>query len=336
MFMKMRRPFAGTAVLLPSVLAVTTFFAGCEQSKQPTAPAASAAPISAQKVFIQFEGPWAFAPDPKDANMVLAIAPKAKGHRDLFVKASNTATLASGTYELAVPPRSGTASATLDAGIAQAKNDAAIVQRAFDAKGSRYAIRLPKPEAYVAASRFRSRVGPTYPPDATTEKDYATEVSLLYTVSALSGFSLSGTLDSGTFDPMLLQIESPHVRFVIEPDQYDDPADLCNLHSRGSFQDLTKLLNLTLYVDFPNDPADCHKKDPQNPYPGKAANGRPSTLDRWVAELNGKLPMQDVKLGNLAGLVANHRWNDLRRVAAAVFFGKPAMDCRAPVIVLGP
>jgi hypothetical protein len=345
--MKMRRPFAGTTVLLPGILAVTTFFAGCDQSKQPTTPAASAAPISAQKVFIQFEGPWAFAPDPKDANMVLAIAPKAKGHRDLFVKASNTATLASGTYDLAVPPRTGTASATLDAGIAQAKNDAAIVQRAFDAKGSRYAIRVPKPEAYVAAGRFRSRVGPTYPPDATTEKDYATEVSLVYTVSSRSGFSLSGALDSGTFNPLLLQIESPIVRFVIEPDQYDDPADLCNLHSRASFQDLTKLLNLTLYVDFPNDPAECHKKDPQNPYPGKAADGSASARDRFVAALGRNSAEPDVReatvaragitLGNLVWLAANGRWNDFRQNAlvAIYWFSHSSMDCRAPVIVLG-
>jgi hypothetical protein len=341
--MNMRRPFAG--VLLPSVLAVTTFFAGCEQSKQATVPAASPAPI---KVFIQFEGPWAFAPDPKDANMVLAIAPKAKGHRDLFVKASNSATLASGTYDLAVPPRSGTASATLDAGIAQAKNDTAIVQRALDAKGSRYAIRVPKPEAYVAAARFRSRVGPTYPPDATTEKDYATDVSLLYTVSALSGFSLSGTQDSATFNPMLLQIETPIVRFVIEPDQNDDPADLCNLHSRASFRDLTKLLSLTLYVDFPNDPADCHKTDPQNPYPGKAADGRDSTRSPFVAVVSGNSAERDVwearvararvTLGNLAWLAANGRWRDLQQnaLAAIYWFGRPAADCRAPIVVLGP
>lgn len=344
--MNMRRPFAGTAVLLPSVLAVTTFFAGCEQSKQATAPAASA-PISTQKVFIQFEGPWAFAPDPKDANMLLAIAPKAKGHRDLFVKASNTATLASGTYNLAVPPRSRTASATLDAGIAQAKTDPASVQRAVDAKGSRYVIRVPKPEAYVAAGRFRSRVGPTYPPDATTEKDYATEVSLLYTVSALSGFSLSGILDSGAFNPMLLQVESPIVRFVIEPDQYDDPADLCSLHSRASFRDLTKLLNLTLYVDFPNDPADCHQKDPQNPYPGKATDGRASTRDRFVAALSGNSTDGDAKeatvaragvtLGNLAWLAATGRWRDLQQnaFAAIYLFGHSNLNCKAAALVLG-
>jgi hypothetical protein len=280
--------------------------------------------------------------------MVLAIAPKAKGHRDLFVKASNTMTLASGTYDLAVPPRTGTASGTLDAGIAQAKNDAAAVQRAFDAKGSRYAIRVPKPEAYVAAGRFRSRVGPTYPPDATTEKDYVTEVSLLYTVSALSGFSLSGTLDSGTFNPMLLQVESPVVRFVIEPDQYDDPADLCNLHSRSSFRDLNKLLSLTLYVDFPNDPADCHKTDPQNPYPGKAADGRASNRDRFVAALAGDSAERDVReitvaragitLGNLAWLAANGRWNDLQQnaLAAVYWFGHSSLNCKAPTVVLGP
>jgi hypothetical protein len=342
--MKKRHHFSGTAALLPGVLAVAALFAGCSQSTMTTPPP----PPPSQKVYVQFEGPWVFVTDPKDPNIVLFIAPKAKGHRDLFVKASNGATLASGTYELAVPPRTAVASSTRDRDIAQAKTDPANVQRALDAKGARYAIRLPKPEAFLAAGRFRSRVGPTYPPDATTEKEYATEVSLLYTVSALSGFSLSGTQDSATFNPMLLQIETPVVRFVIEPDQYDDPADQCNLHSRASFRDLTKLVSLTLYVDFPNDPDDCHKKDPQNPYPGKAADGRASTRDRFVAALGGNSAARDVReatvvragitLGNLAWLAANGRWNDLQRdtLAAYYLFGHPAMDCKAPIVDGGP
>ena len=41
----------------------------------------------AQKVvLVTFEGPWAFAPDPNDANHVFAFAPKTKSHHDLVVE----------------------------------------------------------------------------------------------------------------------------------------------------------------------------------------------------------------------------------------------------------
>ena len=81
----------------------------------------------------------------------------------------------------------------------------------------RYVIRLPKPEAYVAARRFRSRVGAKYVPEATTEQNYATQVSFRYSVSTLNGFSLAGTPDTGTFNPLLLQLDTPTIRFAIEP-----------------------------------------------------------------------------------------------------------------------
>ena len=41
--------------------------------------------------------------------------------------------------------------------------------------------------------------------------------------------------------------------------------DACNLHARGAFRDLAKLVNLKLFVDFPDDPSACRAKDPQKP-----------------------------------------------------------------------
>src|SRR6266481_9712481 len=41
-----------------------------------------------QKVLVTFEGPWAFARDPNDANSVFAFAPKTSSHRDLVVQVS--------------------------------------------------------------------------------------------------------------------------------------------------------------------------------------------------------------------------------------------------------
>jgi len=249
---------------------------------------AKAAPPPAETgdVFVVFEGPWAFAPDPEDDSRILALAPKTKGHRDLNVAASNNSNLAAGVYDLSVPSHGTPAAATLDASFAQAKIDAKSLQRALDDKSGRYVIRVPKPEAYVAAKRTRSCVGATYPPDASAEQNYVTSVSLRYTVSSLNGFSLSGTPDSGTFNPLLLQVDTPAIHFMIEPAQDDDPSDKCDTHSRESFRDLVKFLTLMLYVDFPDNPADCHAKDPQKTRPAKA-QGPMSPFEQVTTLLGG-------------------------------------------------
>ncbi len=117
------------------------------------------------------------------------------------------------------------------------------------------------------ALRHRSRAGSSYPPDASTEMEYATAVSLRYSVGSLNGFSLSGTPDTGTFNPLLLQVDTPVIRFAIEPTEDDDA---CNTHSRQAFHDLVQLVGLTLYVDYPDNPSSCHDKDTQVPHGNKA------------------------------------------------------------------
>lgn len=291
-------------LVLASVFLAALIMVACNQTKEiaPAAQPATQAAPTAEKVFVVFEGPWAFAPDPKDANSVIAIAPKTKSHRDLFVQAWDK-TLASGIYDLSLPPRTGPAAGTVDPNILQAKIDPHDVQHVLDNKLERYAIRLPKPDAYVAALHRRSRVGSVYPPDASTEKDYVTSISLRYSVTTLNGFSIAGSPDSGAFNPLLLQVETPTIHFVIDPAQDDDK---CNTHSREAFRDLTKLLNVTLFVDFPNDPSECHGKDPQNPRPTKA-------------EMDGRFPG--------AGGLKQHL------LAAIYFFGRQSGDCLTPVIV---
>ncbi len=313
--MKNPRHSRRSLVVLASVFLVTLITVACNQANNGTKEtplAAQQAALSTQKVFVVFEGPWAFAPDPKDANSVIALAPKTKSHRDLFVQSSDK-TLASGIYDLSLPVRSGPATGTIDPNILQAKIDAQSVQHALDNKLERYAIRLPKPEAYVAATHYRSRAGSVYPPDASTEKDYVTSVSLRYTVSTLTGFSLAGAPDTGAFNPLLLQVETPTVNFVIEPAHDPDPADKCNMHPREAFRDLTKLLNLNLFVDFPNDASGCHDKDPQNPRSVKTeiTPSSPSWLIRGSA---GRLNQQ---------------------LAAIYFFGLHILACKAPIIVAG-
>src|SRR5882762_5012977 len=163
--MKTPRHSRSSLVALAGAIAATLLLVACQQSQPPaTAPAAaeSKAAAAAKEVFVVFEGPWAIVPDPKDSNSVLLLAPKTKAHRDLYVTASNNSTLTAGTYDLSVPGRTGSAAGVFDESILRAKIDPKNVQRVLDDKSSsRYAIRLPKPDAYLPASRHRSRVSAT-------------------------------------------------------------------------------------------------------------------------------------------------------------------------------
>lgn len=256
--MRTPRHFTNTLVALVCAALATAFLIACQQSQQP----APEPKITTSDVYVIFEGPWAIVPDPKDANSVLAIAPKTKSHRPLAVTPANT-TLEAGIYDLAVPAHGAGHDVDADKGFLRVNVDPKNVQRVLDDKMERYAIRLPKPEAYRAETRYESRVGSTYPPDPSTQQNYVTAVSLVYSVSSKAGFSLAGTKDvGGAFNPLLLPLDTPTVRFAIDPAEAN-PADDCSTHSRTAFRDLVRLLGVTLYVDFPGDMGDCHKKDPQ-------------------------------------------------------------------------
>ncbi len=310
--MKNRRRFARipvtrTGIALLSLFALTLLVA-CNQSPSPAAAPMASTPKAAptKEVYVVFEGPWAVVPDPRDANSVLVLAPKTKIHRDLFVAASNESMLVAGTYDLSVPAHGAATSASLDPSFAQVNIDAKSLQRALDDKSNRYVVRLPKPEAYVAARRYRTRLGPSYPPDASTEQNYASSVSFLYTVNSLNGFSLAGASDAGTFNPLLFQLDTPTIRFAIEPVQADDPKDLCNMHSREAFRDTTKFLGLALFLDFPNDPPGCHDKDPQKVRSTKAEAG--AGVPRYP----------------------------LAAMYLYLFFHGSAVDCHPPILFLNP
>ncbi|MGA2422780.1 MAG: hypothetical protein ABSG07_02165 [Terriglobales bacterium] len=343
--MTIRRHFTITRVGLASAVLATLSLVACNQSQPPTAAPASpeskatATAAPTKEVYVIFEGPWAIAGDPKDANNILLLAPKTKHHRDLYVTASNHSTLASGTYDLSFPGHVGPGAGAFDPAILRAKIDPKDAQHVLDSKAVRYAIRLPRPDAYLPSHRHRARAGSTYPPDVSTEKEYATAVSLRYSVSSLSGFSLSGTPDSGTFNPLLLQVDTPAIRFVIEPTEDDDR---CNTHSRQAFHDLVQLVGLTLYIDFADNPSDCHDKDPQVPHGGKAHAGLASSVERIAALLTGNLA--DVQAADGTAGEAPSRYFSFiakstiarkiaQRLGAFIYlFGTSGVDCRGIVI----
>jgi hypothetical protein len=330
-------------VALAGAVVATLSLVACQQSQPPAmAPSAaeSKAAAAAKDVFVVFEGAWVIVPDPKDANRVLLLAPKTKAHRDLYVTASNNSTLAAGTYDLSVPGHTGPAAGAFDESILRAKIDPKNVQRVLDGKSSnRYAIRLPKPDAYLPASRHRSRVSATYPPEPATEKEYATGVSLRYSVTSLTGFSLAGTPDRARFNPLLLQVETPAIRFVIDPAHDPDPADKCYTHSRQTFHDAATLLSLNLYVDFPESPSNCHDTDPQKTRAVKAETGTMRILERAVALLESdlgtakKASIAPLEADRFAALALRGAKSAARHLTAALYlFGRPQGVCLAPII----
>lgn len=336
--MNSHRHFPGKRVAIASVFLAAIVLVACEQSQQAN-PAPSAAPKAAmamEKVFVVFEGPWAIVSDPKNANSILALAPKTKNHRDLNVAASNNANLAAGVYDLSVPGYNGTpASGSLDSSFAQAKIDPANVQSALDNKSGRYAIRLPRPSAFVAAKRARSRFGDAYPP--VSEQNYATAVSLVYNVSTMNGFSVAGTPDAGTFNPLLLQVDTPTINFLIEPAMPDDPSDRCSIHSREAFRDTVKLLGVSLYVDFPDDVGSCHTTDPQKAHAAKTAVNWTTSWARVIASADGN-QADTPNVGSVGGIHAaaiaeNFADGTAHKLMAALyFFHVQGTDCKAPLI----
>ena len=342
--MKIHGYFHSNFAMRATAALATLLLVACNQSQPPTAAPAgpeskAAAPAATAKdLYVVFDGPWAIAADPKDANKIVLLAPKTKHHHDLYVTASNHSALASGIYDLSIPSSTGPGAGTYDPAILRAKIDPQNVQHALDSKSSRYAIRLPKPEAYLPALRHRSRVGSTYPPDASGEMEYATAVSLRYSVTSLSGLSLSGTPDTGTFSPLLLQVDTPAIRLVLEPTEDDD---VCNIHSRQAFHDLVQLVGLTLYVDYADNPGDCHGKDPQVPRGSKGHASLTSTVEHISALVTRN--MADVQAVDAAEAAASRSLKFIaestiaRRIVdslgiALYFFGTSGTDCHSPVV----
>jgi len=333
--MRTERHFTCNLLAIACAVLATLFLVACQQSQPPTPASAPLESKSATTdVYVIFEGPWAIVPDPKDANSVLALAPKTKSHRPLALVNANK-TLEAGVYELQIPPH-GNEGPTFDKGIFQVKVDPQAVQRALDNRSERYAIRLPRPGAYVAETRHRSRVSSKYPPETSTEMDYVTSISLRYSVASKTGFSLVGTQDAGAeFKPLLLSVDTPTVRFEINP--AEDTLDSCYTHARRTFHELARLLGLTLYVDFPDSPDDCHKKDPQLAQAEKAQLFHGLPTSRFGGLFAGDLVAAQ-EAGIAGGVLATYFDFAARRVtqslvAAFYFFHTGAGACITPIIV---
>jgi hypothetical protein len=218
-----------------------------------------------QIVTITFEGPWAFASDPADPGSIFAFAPKTATHRDLALKFSADEperALAAGVYQVLLHARPEAPSQTaIDPSILQARIDAQGVRHAL-AESDRYAIRLPRPEAYIALSTGQMRAGSAYPPGPATEKKYAMDAALRYRATTLAGFMVSSPDAGGGF--AAVRVDGPKLSFAIRPLD-GQMMDECELHNREAFRDLAKLVGVKMFVDFEKFGSDCQATDPQNP-----------------------------------------------------------------------
>lgn len=217
-------------------------------------------------VYVVFDGPWAFVPDPAGSDKVIAIAPKAKSHSDAYIKAVRGLMLTTGIYELHMPTG---VSPIENPGIAVTPKYSLPAQAITDAlnnKMNRFAIYLPKPDGYRIAEESPSKVDEHFPLVATVpEVQYASSIALQYTTASLADFQLTGSSDLSTFDPFDIKIGAPKViQVAMEPTE-PDPDPACNVLSKQAFYDLTQLLGLTLFIDFENYQPECQQDDPQNP-----------------------------------------------------------------------
>src|ERR1700683_1899114 len=118
--MKARRYFKTRLATIGMAFLAAFFCVACNQSHPPAAPTPETKTASAKEVYLVFEGPWAFTPDPKDPKFVIALAPKTKRHRDLIVQSAQKRVYA-GVYELSLPPRNGSAAGEVDSNILRVK-----------------------------------------------------------------------------------------------------------------------------------------------------------------------------------------------------------------------
>jgi len=336
--MTKRRYLPAAPIAFATAFLLIMCLAGCAEKEKP-----ASAPPPSEHVWVVFEGPWGYAPDPNDPNSIIAIAPATPDHHDLYVQASYSQQMKPGHYELAMPPRTVAPPGTIISDIFQTPIDPKVVNNVFnnvlsDPSLHRYAVRLPKPESYTPYTRYPSSIGSAPHPAANgiAARPWATGVALQYTVGSLSTFKVTGTPDTGIFPDFTLQLDAHQISFVITPLHDDDPTDLCYIHDRVAFHNLTTLLGVTLFVDFQGSPPTCPAVDVEKPSRPKAQT-TPAQFEPTEIAAYRAVPVQEAGVVPASSLSALAR-SPLRSIgrgviAAFYFFAHPTGDCKAANII---
>ena len=256
------------------LIAFFVSFAGCS-STQPANSAKVNIAAPQFSLYINFNGPWAFMPNPDDPTQLLAIAPVVQGHGTAYIGATNETPVNPGVYQLTgIQPSNLVANPQL-----VVVNDTISKQTLKDTLGNtgkRYVIKLPMPTALSSYRTGLVAVSSSFPVanPKTIEKQYTSHMTFSYTVPNYGGIKIEGTDDKRmplSFLPMIGATGSMDIG--VGP-LYDIQEDDCHNHAKTAFKALADLLKLKKIIDYPNyNQGVCMASDPQNPNgTGKPAN----------------------------------------------------------------
>ena len=262
----MKRSYAG---LLALFVCVGTWSASDRGVKAKTNESGTPA-ATKQGLEINFTGPWSFAKDTANKRIV-AIAPDIQGHSPLYLRATGSVFLTAGVYDLVLKGGAGGAgasSANLNFVPAQISlNDLAKLEG--DYNGAAYIINLPDTVDIHAVYNDPLAYSGRFPvPKPAVSKNFVTKVVFRYLVDEneieldnkdISAISHSQSLDSdGAID----------VGIDDDPDQSN-----CDYVAKATYAEMTKLLKIVQYIDFPPYDETCQPNDPQHPASDKAFGG---------------------------------------------------------------
>ena len=266
-----------------ALLTIWRFAIGCSPAPEKPAAHRALAPTAQFTVYVNFNGPWAFMPDPADATQIIAVAPYIKKHQNAYVAALTDAPLPAGVFKLTGLPPSSTPM-NLDSQLVVVKDTisaAALKKIEGNSNKARYFIRLPMPAEISAYRVGHEAVGSSYPVlnAHSNEKGYATHMTLRYSTDDVSQLKVTGTKDDLTTVNVPLQLGvAQTIDFGVGP-TYDLQEDDCHNHAKGTFKALADLFQVKQIIDYPDyDLTQCGGSDPQNPHPtpgpARPAGGR--------------------------------------------------------------
>ena len=244
-----------------------------------------------------FTGPWSFAKDTVNKRIV-AIAPDIQGHSPLYLRATGSVFLTAGVYDLVLKGGAGGAegagasSATPNFVPAQISS-ADLVKLEGDYNGAAYIINLPETVDIHAVYNDPLAYSGKFPvPKPAVSKNFVTKVVFRYLVDEpeieldnkdISAIPHSQSLDSeGAID--------------VGIDDDPDPST-CDYVAKATYAEMTKLLKIIQYIDFPAYDEICQPNDPQHPVSDRAFAGmrHDSTAGSQVIRANVLKALEDLR-----------------------------------------
>jgi len=212
-------------------------------------------------------------PDPDDSTQLLAIAPVVKGHGSAYIAATNETSVNPGIYQLTGIPSS-TLVTNPHLVVVNDMISKLTLKDVLGKAGARYVIKLPMPSQLTPYRTGLVAVSNSFPVanPRTIEKQYASHMTLRYSVPNFGGIKVDGKDDKLkplSFIPAIGDTGS--VDIGVGP-LYDLQEDECHNHAKGAFKALVDLFKVKQVIDYPDyNQKICMASDPQNPHIGGQA-----------------------------------------------------------------